>query len=336
MKVSVIIPNYNHAVYLPRRIESVLQQTYDDIEVIILDDCSSDGSEEVIKVFVASDARITFVPNDKNSGSVFKQWSKGLSLSTGEYIWIAESDDFAEVDFLSTLVPIMEQNDSVSFAYTNSLIVNEKDEAIKPISVLKKQIFSTEHWDHDFLANGRQELSHYLSLQCTVNNASAVLFRRSSIEAAGGVDTTFRYTGDWLMYIKLSLQGNIAYHARCLNNYREHQVNASKKSLADGSQLLERQKCFAFIAGTASLDSKNLKNMMSQASAEYSDLLNHIIGREKNFTKLAQMIKQLVRISPSYCLQIQFEALRRYRSIKSTRLASKFKNYLKPGSERQL
>lgn len=325
MQVSVIIPNYNHATYLPWRIESVLQQDFEDIEIIILDDYSSDNSREIIESYAVRDSRIMFVPNEQNSGSVFKQWSKGIGLAKGKYIWIAESDDSAELNFLSTLVPIMEQNPLLSFAYTNSLIINEKNEQIRPISALKKEIFSTEHWDFDYIANGKQELNQYLSLQCTVNNASAVLFRRTSIDAVGGVDTAFRYTGDWLMYIKLSLQGDIAYHAHCLNNYREHLVNASKKSFNDGSQLFERQKCFAFIAASGSLASKNLKSMISQASAEYSDLLYHLIIKEKNYIKLIKMIKQLVAISPSYSFKIQLESVRRYRAIKTTLFLKKIR-----------
>ena len=77
--VSVVIPNYNHATYLAKRIDSVLQQLIANIEIIILDDCSSDNSREIIEYYGSLDKRIIVYFNNKNSGSVFKQWKKGIS-----------------------------------------------------------------------------------------------------------------------------------------------------------------------------------------------------------------------------------------------------------------
>lgn len=95
MKVSVIIPNYCHARFLNRRIDSVLNQTYGDFEVIILDDCSSDNSRDIIETYRHHPRVSHIVYNEKNSGSTFIQWDKGFELAQGEYIWIAESDDEA-------------------------------------------------------------------------------------------------------------------------------------------------------------------------------------------------------------------------------------------------
>ncbi len=99
--VTVIVPNYNHAPYLKRRIESILNQTYQDLELIILDDCSNDNSIDIIKQY-QNHKKISHIErNEKNSGSPFKQWQKGIELAKGEYIWIAESDDYADPEFLS-------------------------------------------------------------------------------------------------------------------------------------------------------------------------------------------------------------------------------------------
>ncbi|WP_233636061.1 glycosyltransferase family 2 protein [Hymenobacter setariae] len=309
-KVSVIIPNYNHATYLAQRINSVLVQTFSDIEVILLDDFSKDNSSEIIQTYSKIDSRIRPVFNSSNSGSVFKQWAKGLSFAKGKYVWIAESDDFAEPNFLSTLVPILEQDSTLAFAYSNSLVVDSEGSAKEPISELKKRIFNTEHWHHDFVSDGKQELSQYLSLQCTVNNASAVLFRRSSIDEVGGVDTNFRYTGDWMMYIKLSLIGNIAYRAECLNNYREHEVNASKKSFSDGSQLFERQKCFAYVYKSSALDKVSTDTMLYYASIELKELQYHLFNNIKQPGKMLHMISEIIKISPAYYIKVQYGIIR--------------------------
>src|ERR1700722_8508136 len=87
-KVSVIIPSYNHARFLRQRIDTVLQQTFQDFEVILLDDCSPDNSPEIISSYVG-DSRVRIEFNAINSGSTFKQWNKGVRMARGDYVWIA-------------------------------------------------------------------------------------------------------------------------------------------------------------------------------------------------------------------------------------------------------
>ena len=98
--VSVIIPNYNHAPFLKQRIESVLNQSFQDFEMILIDDCSTDGSREIIESYRNNPHVSHIVYNDSNSGSAFLQWNKGIELAKGDWIWVAESDDYAEPTFL--------------------------------------------------------------------------------------------------------------------------------------------------------------------------------------------------------------------------------------------
>jgi len=102
-KVSVIVPNYNHARYLRQRVDSVLGQTFQDFELILLDDCSTDESRSVLSSY-AGNPRVRIEFNEVNSGSTFKQWNKGVRLARGEYVWIAESDDYADPQLLERLV----------------------------------------------------------------------------------------------------------------------------------------------------------------------------------------------------------------------------------------
>ena len=101
---SVIIPNYNHAKYLEERIQSVLNQTYQNLELILLDDKSTDNSLEVINKYRDNPHVSQIVVNEHNSGSAFKQWHRGIELAIGELIWIAESDDYCSPTFLEVLV----------------------------------------------------------------------------------------------------------------------------------------------------------------------------------------------------------------------------------------
>src|SRR3954454_23268459 len=113
-KVTVIIPSYNHARYLPRRLDSVLGQTFGDFEVLFLDDASSDGSRAVFEAHAASsDPRVRALFNESNSGSTFKQWNRGLREARGEYVWIAESDDYADQSLLAELVECLDAHPNV-------------------------------------------------------------------------------------------------------------------------------------------------------------------------------------------------------------------------------
>ena len=122
--VSVIIPNYNHAKYLDERIHSVLNQTYQDFEVIILDDCSTDNSLEIINKYKDNPHISQIIVNEQNSGSPFKQWKKGILLAKGEVIWIAESDDTCETTFLEKLLKTRQETNSV-LVFCHSILINE-------------------------------------------------------------------------------------------------------------------------------------------------------------------------------------------------------------------
>ena len=90
MFVSVIVPCYNHAPYLKQRIESILNQTYQNFELILLDDVSPDESGEILLSYKDHPKVSHCIINERNSGSTFHQWNKGIALAQGELIWIAE------------------------------------------------------------------------------------------------------------------------------------------------------------------------------------------------------------------------------------------------------
>lgn len=102
--VSVILPNYNHVVYLKERIESILNQTYQNFELILLDDCSADNSCDILNAYKEHPKVSALVLNEKNTGNTFLQWDRGIRLAKGKYVWIAESDDTADIHFLEATV----------------------------------------------------------------------------------------------------------------------------------------------------------------------------------------------------------------------------------------
>ena len=190
-------------------------------------------------------------------------------------------------------------------AYSNSWVVDEHNKPDGTTADWKNERYHTQRWNENFVVDGKQEIERYLSLGCTINNASAVVFRRSSIEEAGGVDTSFRYAGDWLLYLKLGLRGLIAYRGACLSNYREHSVNASKKSIHDGSQRYERQRCFAYLYYSKKLSPTAIERILATASDEFLFLTYDLLRRSWQPKLFTSYMWRLASDNTRFYLRVQ-------------------------------
>lgn len=227
-KISVIVPNYNYANYLEERLSSIFAQTYPIFEIIVLDDGSTDKSLAVIEQLAANYQRdFSLVENGENSGNVFLQWRKGLTLARGDYIWIAEADDSSEPSFLETLIEAVSKP-NVLFGFCDSKAIDSSGALIYENykgyygtvaegSLCRSELFDAE----DFL-------SRYLSTRNMILNASSILWRRSTL-LGSLVDLTdseiadLKLAGDWKIYINAChLGGKIAYEAAPLNIHRRH------------------------------------------------------------------------------------------------------------------
>jgi glycosyltransferase involved in cell wall biosynthesis len=228
-KVSVIVPNYNHSRYLEQRIESVLNQTYPDFELLILDDMSRDNSREIIERY-RQNPRVRIEYNTQNSGSTYLQWKKGISLTNSEYIWIAESDDCADGDFLSCLVARLDAHPRAGLAVCDSVIVDEDNNELGVHGRDFRMghgtgVFPFPIITDEFVEHGRDYCRNHMVPWNTIPNASGVLFRRSALVAIGGPVTEMRICGDWYTYCKILMQFDICRESRALNYFRTHTAN---------------------------------------------------------------------------------------------------------------
>ncbi len=215
--VSVIVPNYSHANYLRARLDSIINQTYTDYECIMLDDSSSDHSVEILKEYVERDPRFKLFVNDVNSGSTFAQWNLGVTKANGKYIWIAESDDVADCNFLKTAVDILDHNNSLAITYCQSMLIDESD-------------MSLGLWDYDepifnknFQMCGIEFIESFLLVSNYIPNASAVVFRKSDFNNVGKSVVELANNGDWNLWLKLLTRGDLYFISRPMNYFRQHQ-----------------------------------------------------------------------------------------------------------------
>jgi glycosyltransferase involved in cell wall biosynthesis len=244
-KVSVIIPNYNHVRYLRQRIESVLEQTYQDFEVILMDDCSTDDSRTVISEYV-NDPRIRIELNENNSGSTFKQWNKGVRSSGGEYVWLAESDDYADEKFLERLVPRLDAEPEAAFVYCRSWRVDDGNGLYGFVDQYLADLNATR-WTQDYCSEGVEDCQKYFIFRNIVANASAVLFRKKAYEQVGGADESFQLCGDWKLWAAMALTGKVVHLGQPLNYFRFHDKSVSGRDDGRGVLALESLRVVRWI-----------------------------------------------------------------------------------------
>lgn len=229
--VSVIIPNFNHAPFLKERIDSVLNQTYKDFEIIILDDCSTDNSREIIESYRGNEKISKIIYNQENSGSTFKQWTKGISYSEGDWIWIAESDDWCSEFFLENLVNDLIKDSSIAFTYCQSYIYEENNTVrVNWQKVPFKLRIEKEQFFNEFMLKGN-----------AVYNASMVIFNKKLYHKLDSKEyLKYKYSGDWVFWTDMSRMGDVIRSSEILNNYRKsHNLNVSSKIMRNGLNFYE-------------------------------------------------------------------------------------------------
>ena len=226
--VSVIVPNFNHAPFLDERINSILNQRYDHFELIILDDMSTDNSADVINKY-KNHARVSnVIVNEHNSGSPFKQWEKGFANAKGELIWIAESDDSCECDFLETLVREFERNENCVLAFCRSVKIDVKGGRL-----------SEDGFSNSFCVDGRSFIKKDLSRFNYIVNASSAVFARKTLTGMDRSYTNFRGCGDWIFWIEVAKCGHVSYVNKSLNYFRQHGTNTTSEQTRTGKGELE-------------------------------------------------------------------------------------------------
>lgn len=226
-KISVVVPNYNYAQYIEERLASICNQSIPIFELIILDDASTDQSIAKISDWLAlarTDARI--VVNQINSGNVFSQWQKGISLATGDYVWIAEADDLSDLDFLETVMPPLISGNAV-ISYCDSQQINSSGKVQAKNYQEYLSAVSRERWKNAYITSGVEECQTSLAVLNTIPNVSAVVFNRETISKVFSQHydeiTRFKKAGDWVAYLHALSFGDIAYSPRAANLHRRHE-----------------------------------------------------------------------------------------------------------------
>ncbi|HQZ11575.1 MAG TPA: glycoside hydrolase family 99-like domain-containing protein [Devosia sp.] len=247
-RVSVVVPNYNYAGYIAERLASIADQTIPPYELIVLDDASTDTSLEVIRRFLDTcPIPATLVVNETNSGSVFRQWQRGVELARGEFVWIAEADDLADPEFLAELLPAFARPDVV-LSYCQSRQMNANGAILSEHYLDYTADIDRTRWTKPYIARGQDEIASGLYVKNTIPNVSAALFRRETLaevlEEHGPQIQALRHVGDWATYLHLMEAGAIAFSPRSLNSHRRHlrSVTVGNFNIRQLSEIVQMQR----------------------------------------------------------------------------------------------
>jgi glycosyltransferase involved in cell wall biosynthesis len=197
---------YNRDKFIKDAIQSILEQTFNDWEIIIIDDCSDDSTEEVVKKFI--DLRIKYFKNDTNLG-ISRSRNKALALCKGQYVAVLDSDDYwKDVNKLKKQLEYLVSNSDCALVGTSAIVINEDGKQIKTINVpqtdglIRNQILSINPFVH-----------------------SSVMFRKDLVLECGGYDVNFEVGEDYRLWLQLGSKYKLVNFSENMVCYRKHRKN---------------------------------------------------------------------------------------------------------------
>lgn len=218
-KVSVCIPTYNYGHYLSEAIESVLNQTHEDFELLVVDDASQDDTDRIVQGYVAKDSRVRYLRNQTNIGMV-NNWNRCMREAKGKYIKYLFGDDvFSSPMLLEKMIEILDSDESVSLVGSSRLIIDENS----------KQVDIWSFYDSDVSKDGKEIINTcLLQLRNYIGEPTVVMFRKS--QASRGFDSRYKQLVDLEMWFHLLEQGRYHYFKDSLSSFRIHSEQQTRKN----------------------------------------------------------------------------------------------------------
>lgn len=219
-RVSVLIPTYNRAALLPQAIASVLAQTYRDLDVLVIDDGSTDETPELLKAF--ADPRLRYLRLEHRGVSA--ALDAGWRAVESEYVARLDSDDVWRPELLAQLMPLIESDPGVAFAYARAQLMDADG------NLLPQLFGAPPKYPEDSLAS-----LLYGDCVCSM----AVVIRRAAIARAGGYDTSLVGNEDWDLWLRLAEHDEFAFCDRVLAHYRVHAQNLTQARADQNPRLIQ-------------------------------------------------------------------------------------------------
>jgi glycosyltransferase involved in cell wall biosynthesis len=240
-KVSICIPTYNYRKYLSDALDSALSQDYPDMEVVVVDNFSDDGTPELVEEYRRRDGRIVFHQNSRNIGMT-ENFNRSMELARGKYVKFLCADDTLEKNCVSKMVHVLEAHPEVTLVgCRRSVFDNDK----RTLGVMG-------YAERKFSRPGRKVIRECYFKGNLIGEPTAVLFRKSDIEA--GFDENYHQALDMELWFRLLEKGSFVFLAEILCGVREHDSRGTANNLRTGKITADKVRLFAQYANRTYLN----------------------------------------------------------------------------------
>lgn len=240
-KVTAVVPVHNQSRWVRETLESIEKQEVPVLEILIFDDCSTDDTLRVLRKFAAeSQIQTRIFSSPTNTGNPAWSWIHAARIARGEVVWIIEGDDFAEEDFLSSVLPVFESHEVVFSASASSIINQTRaTNTYGNADFLSDTIFG--YGNETFVVDAKSAIEGGFAYKNPLLNVGSVIFRRETLEIALErclADlASLRKSQDWRLYLELLRLGRLAFHSSPKIWHRRH--SDSVISSSSGHELLD-------------------------------------------------------------------------------------------------
>ncbi len=213
-KVSIIIPTYNSSLFIKRTIESVIDQTFKDWELLIADDCSTDETFKIVEEIAKENNKIKIFKTPKNSGGPALSKNIAMEKAQGEYIAFLDHDDEWLPEKLEKQIEYFKENKDkkIGLVSCGANLINEKGICFSQYNPNKVKYSFPD-----------------ILLRNPIYSNSSVMIKREVIDLVGGRDTDMKYSEDWDMWIRIAKAGyDLCFVNQILFNYHFHSNNVTK------------------------------------------------------------------------------------------------------------
>jgi len=216
--VSVVCPAYNCGLFIKPALESVFSQSYRPIEVIVVDDGSTDSTPELIKVY-----REVWYLRQANLGASAAR-NNGIRAARGEYVAFLDLDDLWTPEKLSDQVVALESCPEAGFGFSDMRLFSSSGD--EELTMFQKYQLTAEYFGHEWMV----ERAVAKLVMMNFIPTSSVVARKTALTEAGGFDEQFRKSEDWDLWLRMALRQPIIYSPKLLTLKRVHEVNTSRDS----------------------------------------------------------------------------------------------------------
>ncbi len=266
--VGVVIPCYNYGHYLPQAVAGALDQDGVDVEVLIVDDASTDDSADVARALAAADARVQVLVHERNAGHI-QTYNDGLSRVRGDYVTLVSADDVLMPDALTRAVALMEHHPTVGLVYGYARSFTD-DLPVGPTRTRSWSVWSGRDWLRTAARQGR----------CFLVSPEAVM-RREALEQTDGYDPRLPHSGDFDMWLRTAVHWDVGrVDGPIQAAYRVHDANMHLTEYAGWlTDLRERRRTFDILFDERAPEAADVQELRPYAMRALArEALRH--GRE--------------------------------------------------------